>query len=81
MRRLISADMGRLDSANAAMLPGGGGNPTPREVDWTLDLLGNWTGTTFPAAPERKITGPLNGEPTDTTHTTDWSNRIRSLVQ
>ncbi len=63
------------------MLPGGGGNPTPREVDWTLDLLGNWAGTTTPAAPGRKITGPLNGEPTDTTHSTDWFNRIGSLVQ
>ncbi len=82
LNRLVSADMGALDSANQAILNNALA-PIPLTTDWTLDNLGNWTGDATYAGFTQ--TGDLDGDGAmdagafKVDHITDNANQVNSV--
>ncbi|RMF79988.1 MAG: hypothetical protein D6744_08600, partial [Planctomycetota bacterium] len=80
LRRLISADFGRLAPGNAAL------SATTRAFDWTLDILGNWSGGSAADSFVQRIDRNADGDVVDPNeailihHQTDLDNEIDSIL-
>ena|GEM_PF-5130051 len=88
LNRLYTSALGALDANNAAMLSGSG-DPSPLTSAWTLDNLGNWSGSDGPPLVAGLVrTQDLNadgdtidpGETLTVDHVVNSANEIESSV-